>query len=157
MMTDTPERIWINLSFEDGCAPVETNRDECGKFFNWDEAQEYTRSDLCAVAIQERDELDFLLNEGGEDSVANLIKRAEKAEAERDADISHLASQLAIAIRGMENAMFERDAALAQVAELQSALVKIHEQTQRLNAKQDIINVAFEEWVNIAMKGTPNE
>jgi len=62
----------------------------------------------------ERDELDFILHEGGEDSVAKLIARAEAAEARAEFAIAEAARETAILHKQI--AAMEREAAKEQAA-----------------------------------------
>lgn len=51
-MTDTPERVWINIDANEyGCCPVESGLDDVGKFFDIRTATEYVRADLHEVEV----------------------------------------------------------------------------------------------------------
>jgi len=82
-----------------------------------------------AQVTQERDELDFLLHEGGPDSVANVIARAERAEAklaEAASRIDNLETWLATAKTALMacSDIFDREGATTFVAKYQRALVR---------------------------------
>ncbi len=79
-----------------------------------------------------RDELDFLLNEGGEDSVAKLISRAETAEArlaevtaDRDAQKHDANKWFSLALDNRH----KLEAAEARVTELEALLAAYQDQT----------------------------
>jgi hypothetical protein len=154
-MTNAPNQIWAWRFAPDDTPPQDDlyfarSRPELADLAS--DLTPYTLTRLYDAAIAERDELDFLLNEGGDDSVANLIRRAERAEDERNALQTQVDNLTEWDAAGrIERLVGENEALRAQIGTMKHALT-----CGLFFANGEASAEVFTRLAQNAMKGTPN-